>query len=78
MSDTIRPEALADELGVSGKLVRAYLRKTFTRSPEAKNTAWVVTFEQAENVRKHFLARRGSNAPTISPSEAIAKARANA
>lgn len=61
MSDerTYRPEELADELGVSGKLIRAFLRKTFTRTPEAKNTAWVVTHEQAEIVRKHFLARRG-------------------
>lgn len=59
---TIRPEKLADELGVSGKLVRAYLRKTFTRTAEAKNTAWVVTAEQAKNVREHFLARRGSDA----------------
>jgi len=59
MSDSlIRPEALATELGVSGKLVRAYLRKTFVRSPEAKNTAWVLTSEQAESVREHFLARR--------------------
>jgi hypothetical protein len=59
---TIRPEALANELGVSGKLIRAYLRKTFTRSAEAKNTAWVVTGDQAAKVREHFLARRGSDA----------------
>jgi len=56
--ETIRPEELANELGVSGKLVRAYLRKTFVRSPEAKNTAWVLTSEQAKDVREHFLARR--------------------
>lgn len=54
----IRPEVLATELGVSGKLVRAYLRKTFTRKPEAKNTAWVLTNDQADKVREHFLARR--------------------
>ena len=57
---TYRPEELATELGVSGKLIRAFLRKTFTRTPEAKNTAWVVTNEQAEIVRKHFLSRRGT------------------
>lgn len=65
MSDapaTIRPEALANELGVSGKLVRAYLRKTFTRTAEAKNTAWVVTNDQAKQTREHFEARRGSQA----------------
>jgi len=55
---TIRPEELANELGVSGKLVRAYLRKTFTRIPEAKNTAWVLTNDQAKDVREHFIARR--------------------
>jgi hypothetical protein len=57
-TELIRPEKLATELGVSGKLVRAYLRKTFTRSPEAKNTAWVLTGDQADAVREHFIARR--------------------
>jgi hypothetical protein len=57
-TELIRPEALANELGVSGKLVRAYLRKTFTRTPEAKNTAWVLTGDQADSVREHFIARR--------------------
>lgn len=61
---TIRPEALADELGVSGKLVRAYLRKTFARPAEAKNTAWVVTNDQAKQTREHFIARRGSDDAT--------------
>jgi len=59
-SSTIRPEELANELGVSGKLVRAYLRKSFPRTAEAKNTAWVVTNEQAKQTREHFLARRGA------------------
>jgi hypothetical protein len=75
---TIRPEALANELGVSGKLVRAYLRKTFPRLPEAKNTAWVVTNDQANETRDHFLARRGQSTPNVSPSEAIASAKSNA
>ena len=57
-TELIRPEALATELGVSGKLIRAYLRKEFVRAPEAKNTAWVLTGEQADAVREHFLARR--------------------
>jgi hypothetical protein len=57
---TIRPEALASELGVSGKLIRSYLRATFARKPEAKNTAWVVTASQAANVRKHFKSRRAA------------------
>ena len=57
---TVRPEALASELGVSGKLIRSYLRANFTRPAEAKNTAWVLTAKQAESVRKHFLARRSN------------------
>jgi hypothetical protein len=63
MEKTYRPEELADELGVSGKLVRAFARKTFPRSPEAKNTAWVLTNGQAEAIRKHFLARRSPVEP---------------
>lgn len=55
---TYRPEELSDELGISGKLVRSFLRKRFPRSPEAKNTAWVLTAKQAEIVREHFKARR--------------------
>lgn len=62
---TFRPEALANDLGVSGKLVRAYLRKTFARAPEAKNTTWVVTNDQAKVTHEHFIARRGTT-PTES------------
>jgi hypothetical protein len=56
---TYRPEQLAEQLGVSGKIVRAYLRRTFTRPAEAKGSTWVVTGDQAKIVREHFLARRG-------------------
>jgi predicted site-specific integrase-resolvase len=59
-NDTIRPEALAESLGVSGKVVRAYLRKTFARAPEAKGSTWVVTSDQAKDVRAHFVARRSA------------------
>jgi hypothetical protein len=55
---TVRPEELANELGLSGKIVRAHLRANYTRPAEAKNTAWVLTAKQAGEVRKHFLARR--------------------
>ena len=56
---TYRPEQLAEQLGISGKVVRAYLRKTFTRAESAKGSTWVVTDDQAKIVRKHFLERRG-------------------
>jgi hypothetical protein len=55
---TVRPEELANELGLSGKIVRSYLRANFTRPAEAKNTAWVLTADQAANVREHFESRR--------------------
>ena len=57
---TYRPEQLASELGISGKLIRAYLRANFTRKAEAKNTAWVLTAKQAAAVRAHFKKRRSS------------------
>jgi hypothetical protein len=51
---TVRPEELATELGISGKIVRSYLRANLPRDPKAKNTAWVLTAKQAANVRDHF------------------------
>ena len=56
--ETCRPEEVAAALGVSGKLVRGYLRMTFTRPVEAKGTTWVLTNDQANAVLDHFLARR--------------------
>jgi hypothetical protein len=60
----VRPEQLARDLGFeNGKIVRSYLRKTFTRPNEAKNTAWVLTPEQANATVKHFVARRSPVQP---------------
>jgi hypothetical protein len=39
---TVRPEELADELGVNGKAVRAFLRKNFARAAEAKGSRWTI------------------------------------
>jgi len=58
---TYRPEELANELGISGKIVRSYLRSAFTRKAEAKNTAWVLDAKQAANVREHFKSRRAND-----------------
>ena len=63
MSKTFRPETLAAELGVSGKVLRAYLRATFPRPVTAKGTTWVVTGAQATKVRKHFKSQRGVTPP---------------
>lgn len=61
--ENCRPEEVAAALGVSGKLVRGYLRVTFTRPIEAKGTTWVLTNEQAQDVLNHFLARRSPVTP---------------
>jgi hypothetical protein len=60
----VRPETLARDLGFeNGKVVRSYLRKTFARPIEAKNTAWVLTPEQANATVEHFIARRSPVQP---------------
>jgi hypothetical protein len=46
-----RPEELAKELGISGKQIRAWLRKTFEHE---KRTSWLLNQKQAEAVREHF------------------------
>jgi hypothetical protein len=49
---TFRPEDLAKELGISGKQVRAFLRKTY--QDHEKRTSWVLNEKQATAVREHF------------------------
>lgn len=51
---TYKPEELATSLGVSGKQVRAWLRATFPRPLEEKNTSWVLSPDMAAAVVKHF------------------------
>jgi hypothetical protein len=69
--NTHRPEDVANELGVSGKLVRAFLRRTFPRPIEAKGSTWVLSNEQRDAVIEHFAAKNPeapkpelSNAPS--------------
>lgn len=61
MSDAPRtivtPGALAEELDIDPKRVRAYLRKAFTREATAKNTSWDLTPETADLVREYFAAK---------------------
>jgi len=58
-----RPEEVASVLGVSGKLVRGYLRMTFPRPIEAKGTTWVLNGEQVNATIDHFIARRSPVQP---------------
>ena len=55
---TYRPEELANALGISGKIVRSYLRQTFTRPIEAKGTTWVLNADQAKQTLAHFKSRQ--------------------
>jgi hypothetical protein len=55
---TFTPAELAKDLGVSPKVLRAYLRKEHTRAPEAKNTSWVIPAAVATKARKAFAKNR--------------------
>lgn len=59
---TYRPEQLASNIGVTGKVLRAYLRTTFPRAAEAKGSTWIVTQEQADAAVTHFESRKGASA----------------
>jgi len=52
-----RPEELATELGLSGKVVRSYLRRTFPRPIEAKGSTWVLNAEQRDQTIEYFAAK---------------------
>lgn len=53
-----RPEALADEIGMSAKVVRAWLRRKFPRDPSDHWQPWYLTREQAAAAKAHFGAGR--------------------
>lgn len=50
----IRPVALAKELDVDPKTLRGFLRRTFPRATEAKNTSWSLTPEMVAKATAHF------------------------
>lgn len=54
ISGGIRPEALAREIGMSAKVLRAWLRRTFPRSSAEYWQPWSLTPEQAAAARAHF------------------------
>jgi predicted site-specific integrase-resolvase len=55
---TYTPTELAKDLGISPKVLRAYLRKEHTRALEAKNTSWVIPAAVAAKARKAFAKNR--------------------
>ena len=54
MSNLLTPKILAEELNVSPKTLRAWLRKNATRELEQKSTAWAIDSKTASRARKHF------------------------
>ena len=50
----ITPTALAKELNVDPKRLRAYLRSNHARPAEAKNTSWTITTPVAAKARAYF------------------------
>jgi hypothetical protein len=59
---TFKPEQIADQLKLSGKNVRAYLRKTYPRPADAKGSSWTLTEKQANDTLAYFRARAKANA----------------
>lgn len=54
-TNSLTPKALAEELDVSPKTLRGWLRRQFPRG-DAHGKSWVLTEDQAEAARVHFLA----------------------
>jgi hypothetical protein len=48
------PDDLANELGVSGKTLRAWLRKTYPRAGHEFHTRWLLTGAQVVAARHRF------------------------
>ena len=61
---TYTPKALANEIGCDPKSLRGFLRKTFARPTEAKNTSWIITEDAANAAREHFAKQR-TNAEAV-------------
>ena len=60
MSDTLTPAALAEEIGITPKSLRGYLRKAHTRPNEVKNTSWLIDAEVADAARAHFAKQKAT------------------
>jgi predicted site-specific integrase-resolvase len=54
---TYRPEDVAATLGISGKVLRAYLRKTYPRPASAKGSTWVLSQKQTTDTVAYFKKR---------------------
>lgn len=48
------PERLAADLAISGKVLRSFLRRTFPRPDIERGSAWDLSIDQIDAVRRHF------------------------
>jgi hypothetical protein len=71
MSDSITPAALADELGINPKRLRAFLRTAAPRPVEAKNTTWGITPDVADLARAKFADKAPAPAPIPLAAQAV-------
>lgn len=63
MADTktptvVTPKTLGEELNVSPKAIRTFLRREFARDMEMKNTSWSLNAKQAKAVREQFTPKQ--------------------
>lgn len=54
MSAPLTPKVLAEEIGIDAKVLRSFLRQTFPRPVEVKNTTWIIPAEAADAAREKF------------------------
>lgn len=71
---TMRPEALAKELGISGKVLRAWLRANHARPASQKRTSWEIPAKVVTEAREHFAKRtaKANAKPEVKATEAKA------
>lgn len=63
----MRPAELARELGISGKSLRGWLRRTYPRPPSAHGTDWHLTDEQIGAAREEWGGGRSSVPRSTAP-----------
>jgi len=54
MADFVTPRDLSDELGVSQRKIRDYLRKKYGVLASANEVRWELGTDRAADVREHF------------------------
>jgi len=54
---TYRPEDVAATLGISGKVLRAHLRKTYPRPATSKGSTWVMSQKMMTETVTYFKKR---------------------